>query len=125
MKMLCLIAAGAAALAAATGASARSLHMSESDTTRSVAVDYSDLNLSSVRGAQALVDRVRAAANIACGETSSHLDLGRALGHRACVAAASERAIESLNTPLVSAVYEGRARHELLAGRNPATETGG
>jgi UrcA family protein len=112
-----LIAICAATLAIATGASAQTIRVTDSDTQRSVKVSYGDLDLSHSEGAQVLINRVREASQIACGESPSLANLEQAQAYRSCVVSTADQAIASVGSPMVTAMYQNTARPELLAAR--------
>ena len=72
---------------------------------RSVTVKYRDLNLSTIEGATALYQRLKSAARLVCDEPSTGLDEHRV--YQACFRAAIADAVTKVNSPLLTAVYEG------------------
>jgi UrcA family protein len=78
-----------------------------SDDVAKVTVQYADLNLSSPAGAQAMLLRIRHAANIVCGEQPTHkIDQAGRL-YDQCVSQAISGGVRELNTPMVTALYSG------------------
>ena len=75
-----------------------------------VHVSFADLNLSSGPGAAAALQRIREAATSVCGAAPNIVDMGRTAIHRECMQTAVERAVASLNSPRVTALYTGGAR---------------
>jgi UrcA family protein len=112
-----LIAVCAAALAIATSASAQTIRVTDTDTQRSVKISYSDLDLGNADGAQVLIDRVRQASQIACGEAPSLANLEQSQAYRACVVQTADTAIASVGSPMVTAMYQNTDRPQLLAAR--------
>lgn len=76
---------------------------------KQVAVNYSDLNLSRSEGAEVLITRLRAAAAQACGPAPDIRDLVMSRYYRQCVADSVERAVGSVNEPMVTEIYRGKA----------------
>ena len=99
------IAAAAASLLAAGPASAARIH--ELDDGQSVAVDYADLNLAGPAGARTLLSRIRAASSLVChaAAPATPMNLGRVQGYRSCLNATIGRAVDSLDAPVVTALY--------------------
>jgi UrcA family protein len=89
----------ATALCAALAAGARAEEAPQ------VHVSYADLNLNTAAGADALYQRIRKAASNVCA-----LPVERDLGHvsqtKACTARVIAEAVEALDNPAVSRVYE-------------------
>ena len=73
--------------------------------TRSVTVNYRDLNLSTIEGATTLYERLKGAARRVCDEPTSGLDQHRA--YQACYRAAIADAVTKVNNPLLTKVFEG------------------
>jgi UrcA family protein len=111
------IAICAATLAIASAASAQVLHVSDTDTTREVTVKYGDLDLAHAQGAKVLIERVQEASKIACGETPSLANLQQSQSYKACVVHTADQAIASLDSPVVTAMYQNTARPQLLAAQ--------
>jgi UrcA family protein len=111
------IAICAAAISLAGGASAQTIHVTDTDSQRSVKVSYGDLDLAHAQGAQVLIDRVRQASQIACGESPSLANLEQTQAYRSCVVSTADQAIASVGEPMVTAMYQNTARPQLLAAR--------
>jgi UrcA family protein len=73
--------------------------------TRSITVNYRDLNLSTIEGATALYQRLKGAAHRVCDEPTSGLDEHRA--YQACYRAAIADAVAKVNSPLLTKVFDG------------------
>jgi UrcA family protein len=68
-------------------------------------VSYADLNLSSRAGAEAMLNRIQAAASRVCGgkpETRQMTDMAR---YRSCVSTAVRTAVSELNAAMVTQLY--------------------
>ena len=72
-----------------------------------VAVGYADLDLSGPAGARTMLGRIRAASGRVChaAAPATPVNLGGVRSYRACVGAAIDRAILSLDAPVVTALY--------------------
>jgi UrcA family protein len=75
----------------------------------SVSVGVGDLNLAAEAGAASALSRIHNAARSICGTAPDAKDLGRTADYRDCMTAAIAPAVASLNSPLVTALYTGRA----------------
>jgi UrcA family protein len=76
--------------------------------TYSRTVRLSDLNLSSERGAEVALRRIRSAARYVCGDPmSTRHAQWTSLPYRACVQQASDNAIRDLGNATVTARYNG------------------
>lgn len=74
-------------------------------TTATAEVTYADLDLSTERGARALLQRIDIAAKAACGEETHSPLLPRENANvRACVNDAVETAVAKLNSPMIAAL---------------------
>lgn len=71
-------------------------------------VPYSDLNLASPAGAQAMLNRIKAAASRVCGGTPDNREIAQKQFYRGCVKVATDRAVAQLNAPMVTALHTGR-----------------
>jgi UrcA family protein len=91
--------AAAAALSCAAPALAQT-----SDSVRSVAVKYGDLNIGSPAGAQVLLKRIGAAANTACGGAPDIRELSRWPSFEACRRSAVDRAVVAVDSPMLTAM---------------------
>ncbi|HXZ67689.1 MAG TPA: UrcA family protein [Alphaproteobacteria bacterium] len=72
---------------------------------KSQAVSYGDLDLGHKAGATVLLNRVRLAANQVCGPEPS-IDLDRAF--RNCVTETMTRAVQQINQPIVSSLFQDK-----------------
>jgi UrcA family protein len=97
----------AALLAAAVTAAAHAAQPDPDVVT--VRVFVADLNLASLQGAAVALRRIRQAAGAICGEQPSTMDLKRLALYHACMRSTVSQAVASLNNPLVTAQYSGRA----------------
>jgi UrcA family protein len=79
---------------------------------RSETVKFSDLNLGSPAGVEALYGRIHAAAWRVCQQPS-----GEQAGERACIRKAEQEAISKVNVPLLTAFYQQKS------GTQPQTIT--
>jgi UrcA family protein len=70
-----------------------------------VVVSYSDLDLSQPDGAKAMLSRLQVAARNVCGKTYSERDVSTLWASRACNKQAMNRAVASINAPLVAELY--------------------
>lgn len=83
--------------------------------TEHVVVDYSDLDISSLAGAQVLIERMRRAASRACAPSTDKAQLHLSPYYRTCVADALDRGVASVNSPVVAELYRGN--RTLLAAK--------
>jgi len=85
-----------------------------------VTVSYADLNVHSVAGAKALLQRIRVATAGACRPDPDDLRSDQP-PNIACESNATKRAVLALANPLVTALYEGRRGDDAaqMAGREP------
>jgi UrcA family protein len=88
----------------ATAVPANAYAFAETSRARST-VNYSDLDISGMPGAAALLARIKAAARIVCGPESEYSDIWERRAFQDCVAASIERAVAGVNSPLVSSLY--------------------
>ena len=72
----------------------------------SIKVSYTDLNLSNPAGAKTLLHRIHEAATDICGEPDR--DLAALIQNQACMKATIDRAVASLNDPMVTALNSGQ-----------------
>ena len=77
--------------------------------TREQRVSYADLDVSSDAGADALLRRVRRAAEHVCGYRSAQRFLRERAEARACVIDSTNRAVVAVGHPVVTARHEQRA----------------
>ena len=75
--------------------------------TQSEAVSFADLNLDSPQGAKAMFARIKGAAQRVCREEAID-DLSAYHEWRACVHDATDKAVASLNAPMVTALNSGQ-----------------
>ena len=80
---------------------------SPDDVPLSKIVSYRDLDISSEAGAQALLSRIRRAANYVCSGADWQAQMKRGHNFRECVRAASSRAVSDVGNPTVTAMYNG------------------
>jgi len=73
---------------------------------RSITVGFSDLNLATESGASTLLHRIRRAAKEACGERGP--SLVEVADWQACVIGATDDAVRSVHSPLLTALYSGQ-----------------
>jgi UrcA family protein len=73
---------------------------------RSTTVNYADLNLSTSDGATTLLHRIRRAAKGVCGEHGP--SLVEVADWQACVISATDDAVRSVHSPLLTALYSGQ-----------------
>lgn len=100
--VLCL--AAAATLSCAAPAFAQI-----SDTVPSVKVKYSDLNIGSRAGALVLLQRIEAAANMACGGAPDIREIDRLASYEACRRSAVARAVVAVDSPMLTAMAHGNS----------------
>lgn len=87
-------------------------HAQQVDVSKDVAtldVPYADLNLSHPAGAQAMLNRIKAAASRVCGGKPDAREMQATAHYRTCVAAATQNAVAQLDDTRVTALYTGRA----------------
>lgn len=94
--------------AAATLSGAIPAHAQISDAVPSVMVKYGDLNIGSRAGAQALLRRIEAAANTACGGAPDIRQLDQWAGFQACRGSAVARAVVAVDSPMLTAMAHRR-----------------
>ena len=103
-----------ASLSAATAAEFRDGWAS----TTYLRVHYADINLSHPFGAEVMLQRIEFAARRVCGGLPDIREIKERFYFKACVAEATEQAVEELGIPLVSSLHFG-ARAERFAAREP------
>ncbi|HEY2661660.1 MAG TPA: UrcA family protein [Caulobacteraceae bacterium] len=81
----------------------------------SVNVAFADLNLSSHAGAKVLLQRIHQAAKQICGEPDR--SLARRGEYVDCMKTTTDRAVASVNSPLVTAMYSGKPALTLASTR--------
>lgn len=100
--------AAAALVFAGFAATPAFAHEAETVAGPRVTVAYHDLNLSTVAGADAMIQRLETAARRVCRTAGSGLrGLEQREERQACRAAALETAVASLEAPVVTARFEG------------------
>jgi UrcA family protein len=105
---LLLVAAGAAAVALLCAAPARA--GTEDPLTQQIKVRFGDLNPSSPKDAKRLYLRIRNAAETVCGDYDL-LDLYDMQNAHKCQDEAIGQAVEQINRPLLTAVYDRSHPH--------------
>jgi UrcA family protein len=104
------------ALVAISGV-ARSAEPSSFDASSSVHVGYGDLNLASSAGAQAMLSRIRSAANEVCGGQLDRRVIGEPAAFERCRADTVNRTVGRLDAPMVTALNDRIGRQIALASR--------
>lgn len=84
---------------------------------RTETVRYADLNLNSQAGAHAMLSRIDYAARRACFSMTGPMPLTSRAAIRACRTDAMANAVDTLNAPMVSAMYYGREPNIIVASR--------
>ena len=106
-----LAAATLAAGVGSAGASAAADHHTVSTTVR-----YGDLDLANAEGAKAMLTRIKHAARQVCQPApESALDYA---DWRNCVSKATDRAVSSLNAPMVTAAYSGKQSNSVVLAQS-------
>ena len=77
------------------------------DTVPSVGVKYSDLNLGSQTGAQAMLKRIEAAATTVCGGAPDIRQLDRLASFEACRRSAVAKSVIAAGSPTLTAMARG------------------
>lgn len=80
------------------------------DEVPTVRVSYSDLDLSTPQGTQALYARITAAARTVCPEPDAR-EMSRFVRNHACRREAVERAVRSVNSPQLAALAASQSKH--------------
>ena len=108
-----------AALAALLAISAPAVAAAQtvSSDTVNISVKYSDLNLNSPSGAQALMHRIDTAATSLCGGSPDGRDLGDSARFQKCHTAAVDQAMSKLGPNDVAALANSKAKTENVAAR--------
>jgi len=96
----CMVAAGASSAGAAT---------SPTDAL-SIVVRYADLDITTKQGASALYRRITVAAKHVCPVTDNR-DLQRSSEMSSCQQQAIARAVHTVSSPLLAALYAANAKH--------------
>lgn len=97
-----------AALAAATVTllAPAAAHAADIEATSSVIVHFADLDLDSQNGAHHLYLRLKMAARSVCGDEDDAIDLSDRRNITVCQQEAIENAVEHVDRPLLTAVYD-------------------
>jgi UrcA family protein len=74
---------------------------------KQIAVNYADLDISRRAGAEILITRMSGAAAQVCGPAPDVRDLVMYPLYRACVAETLARGVASVNSPMVTELYQG------------------
>ena len=114
MLRLILIAAAAAGCVLTS----RTAFAEGSDQGRAVmqtVVTYSDLDLHRTAGAEAMLQRLRHAANIVCGRRPDARQIAAYDRYRSCVRTAMSGAVAQIDAPLVTARFYGAEPSATLA----------
>ena len=101
--------------AAATLTCAAPVLAQTSDAAPSVSVKYRDLDIGSPAGARVLLERIEAAAGTACGGAPDIRQLDRWASFEACRKSAVARAVDSVDSPMLTAVAHRASRASLAA----------
>lgn len=80
----------------------------------STTVKFHDLDLSTIEGATALYNRIRRAANFVCSDTGT-AGLASYQEWRSCYQTAIADAVAKVNSPMLSAVSQGKSKEALTA----------
>ena len=83
----------------------------------SMKVSVADLDLRNDAGAQAALHRIQAASKFVCGGEPDGRLLQQRSNYIACVAVTTDRAVKSLASPRVTALYSGSGRSIALVSR--------
>jgi len=100
------------------GQSAAARDVPTAPTTVSVRIAYGDLDLATQAGAKAMLKRIRFAAQDACGPRPEGVFV-YSNQYADCVKAAVDRAVATLNSPVVSTLNGGNDRQVALASARP------
>ena len=111
MKTFILIAALAAPLATVAAPAAAQ----DNTDVRQTVLRYSDLDLTRSAGAQAMMSRIRQAAETVCGKAPLTRELGERADHTACMATTMGATVKKVDAPLVTALYGASDRPTALA----------
>jgi UrcA family protein len=106
-----------AALAAAAISSGAAQAARPDPDTLTVRVSLADLNLAGEPDAAIALRRINAAAKSICGDQPAIVELGRMALHSACMRSTVGRAVATLNSPVVTALYTGARGSSALASR--------
>jgi UrcA family protein len=80
--------------------------------TTNISVRFGDLDLNSEHGAKTLFLRLKNAAESACGDAFEPVDLNERAGILQCQQKAMEKAVERVDQPRLTAVYDARFPRE-------------
>jgi UrcA family protein len=81
------------------------------------AVSYADLDLSRDASAQIFISRIHAAADWVCGGKPDQRDMGEWGAYQACVKQAMDKAVASINEPVVAHLYGLDETSKMAAAR--------
>jgi UrcA family protein len=84
--------------------------------TVSVVVRFNELDLMREEGARTLLGRIHQAAKTVCGPEPARISLFMHQAYRRCMTQSVGAAVQQLNAPLVTALYELGAKPVVLAG---------
>lgn len=87
----------------------------DDSSTVSVRVSYSDLNLSSPAGAQAVLRRITQAAKGICGAEPGINDLSSHQAYGRCVKQIVDHSVTSLDKPMVTAMNAGQTASQVAS----------
>ena len=112
-----LLSSALIALVAATAApAAAGVHPARNDPDAlETIVRFSDLDLNRAAGAEQMLVRLERAAGDVCGEAPSPREVGKRSRYRACVATTLDRAVASIDAPLLTARYTGKTSARMAA----------
>lgn len=108
--MFALASAIALGFAAAAPASAANLDRAQN-------LNYAELNLDDRAGAEALLHRINASAEVMCGERAGYMPLAQRAAIQRCVRQKSERAVSEVNNANVTAIFYDRNPRVIVAAR--------
>jgi UrcA family protein len=83
----------------------------------SVVVRYNELDLTREDGARVLLGRIGQAAKTVCGPEPARISLFMYQAYRGCVVQSAGAAVQQLNAPLVTALYELGEKPVVMAAR--------
>ena len=94
-----------------TGAMHPAQASAEEIVTRQIPVEFKRSDLGSEHGARQLLERLRNASRRACSYDGPSLTAGR--NYRACVDTAQAEAVEKVNAPMLTAMFQGQRAIQL------------
>lgn len=104
-----------AAIAAASALTALTAAPAMAHETKSVS--YANLDLGTEEGARAMLARINEAARDVCRSHDGRMSVSERRMVRVCVAEATEQTVAQLNSPTVTAMFEGRTPAIVIAQR--------